>query len=1281
MREIAASKDLAVANKHISMEDAPEEDLDIKLQTVSKDLIADFDARLRPFLRKADGYGPVRSRVRAREVSYLMSNFLDPFQELPQLLDPHLPKWLPVLAEAFLEYQQTRRRHTAEASSTSSLLMPLPTAVCKLIYTFCKIRGEKVIVNFLNVETRYLELLLSAIEESERHLDSEGALLQWTWEERYVVLLWLSHLMFAPFDLATISSVYMHDVDLAGVPGFLWPFNPPSITVRILPLATKYLASPGKERDAAKTLLVRMAMRRDMQKLGILQALIDWALFSLHPVPEDRGSADNHASNSETNLNPYTFIGVLAFLAGVLSSADASEVERYSSKVFYTVNALIWNDGGTSNNINSSAVAKKTVIKVMRSISLSKLTRESRDMSGIQLVETTVRYLLRSLSDKDTPVRFAASKALGAITLKLPKDMSSQVVAAVLQALREHVRVADRASNSNSSSWQPLKKDLSSVDPLEWHGLMLTLSHLLYRRSPPPESLGAILQALLLGLSFEQRSATGVSVGANVRDASCFGVWAVARRYSTQELLAINHELLEGERCENGNVSILQMLATHLVVTACLDPAGNIRRGSSAALQELIGRHPDTVEKGIAIVQTVDYHAVALRSRAMQDVALAATKLHSQYGVAILEAVLGWRGLGDADDRVRRCAGASYGMITAELSRVSSASSEVISKSLDDIASSIRVLQTRQVEERHGLLLAMASIMDQLPQMIPPCQNNQQQLTHVLERMLSELERNLKFVEATTFRRPDLIAEAASRLFTSSVTVFQASYHGIHTITPADLVPAPRLLSFLKTSTPNTAVFRLAESSDLNDFPPPWVDELIPKILNGCLMRTEQVVVGAASEAAAALLLFLKPARRDEIIDSWASAILNAPRGGNTKGHMMALTRSHAVVRMSQEETKSTALGLIPGTLIKCWQKDITVDARVWILESLVEGDMLRYNVQPMLQLIAEALEDYTTDARGDVGSHARLHAIQATKHLWSLVAGLETGPAGEGSQAAASSLLLPIVRLGAEKLDKVRPEAQSTLSLALSSESLAELRKRSCSSQDYFYFLLDLTTHENWLHEAFRVENGPKPEEWMDELLAGYVTSADTGNEDLVIASRSALCDYCNGSQENLDRVCASLYRNMKARHGQDRVIVPTLEIIAFLLSVGLYQRTKNVDFKSLCLQAQKTSYKTGNVRKLIACVKVYGGIAGMGRGRDGLAPMATEALEQKLLEAVAEARKRLGALMLHPWPRVRTAVVDELWNVLSGHEDEKAAKLKGVDWGVAEKGTLKQFGSDLGL
>jgi len=95
--------------------------------------------------------------------------------------------------------------------------------------------------------------------------------------------------------------------------------------------------------------------------------------------------------------------------------------------------------------------------------------------------------------------------------------------------------------------------------------------------------------------------------------------------------------------------SVLQILATELVVSASLDPAGNIRRGSSAALQELIGRHPNTIDEGIQVVQVVDYHAVALRSRAIMEVAFQSSLLSNTYLTGILDALLGWRGVGDAD--------------------------------------------------------------------------------------------------------------------------------------------------------------------------------------------------------------------------------------------------------------------------------------------------------------------------------------------------------------------------------------------------------------------------------------------------------------------------------------------------------------------------------------------------------------------------------------------------------------------------------------------------------
>lgn len=198
-----------------------------------------------------------------------------------------------------------------------------------------------------------------------------------------------------------------------------------------------------------------------------------------------------------------------------------------------------------------------------------------------------------------------------------------------------------------------------------------------------------------------------------------------------------------------------------------------------------------------------------------------------------------------------------------------------------------------------------------------------------------------------------------------------------------------------------------------------------------------------------------------------------------------------------------------------------------------------------------------------------------------------------------------------------------------------------------------------------------------MAGLLAGYVTSADTGNENLVITSRAALCDFCEASQEHLDLVCGALMRNLRERQGQDRVLNPTLEITSYLLNVGLLQRSGEVDARSLCLLTQKSCYKSSNVRKVDACVKVYGGIARLAEQGTG------ELRVKRLEEGVQEAKKRLGALMFHPWPKVRSWVVDELWSIVEGQGNGEriGAGLKGVDWGSAEKGAVRGMVRGLGI
>lgn len=867
-------------------------------------------------------------------------------------------------------------------------------------------------MRFLSNEARHLEVLLSALEEAERAAAAAAAAQDgrdgggnlWTWEERYVALLWLSHLMLAPFDLATMSSVEVGEEEeedgdddgeekgvVVRVEGLVWPAGLPSIATRVLPVAVKYLASPGKERDASRALLVRIAMRRDMQALGVLDALVGWALAALRPA----GGAER---------TPYHYIGVLSFLAGILtSSADTSDMDRYLTTIFQTVHGIATD--GDSTGLMSSALARKTMIKVIRAVAVLVL-RKPEEMAGVEVVETTIGFLLECLADNDTPVRFAASKALSIITLKLDADMASQVVEAVLESLNRNVL---RVENPRDSAAPP-KKDLSMVDPLEWHGLMLTLSHLLYRRSPPAENLADIVHALLMGLSYERRNTSGSSTGANVRDAACFGIWALARRYTTAELLAVPAASLATDARSGG--SILQIIATELVVAACLDTSGNIRRGSSAALQELIGRHPDTVEKGIWVVQTVDYHAVALRSRALQDVALGVTKLSGQYGEAILEALLGWRGVGDADAAARRAAGNSYGMITAELASTGSIPVHRLTQSVSLVLDRIKLLEARQVEERHGLFFSFAAVLDALPAAV-----TQRDTVAELARLsMGALLEILKDCDTKTYRKPELVAEAASRLIISSFPILQAS-----TLASSTLLPGHALMSKSGAELAQLVESVHARTEQLSNFV-----SLVRSNLQKWLVWPDLEIIAAASEAAVVLMIFSGSAERDGAIRGWADAARarQSSKTRTTSGHFSALAAVYPLASTLALEEDRT---LICDAITERWRTDPAPDTRACILQSLTGSELLQQNTGVFLELVTEGLDDYTTNARGDVGSIVRFEAIRATKSLWKRLGG-----DAEGAMPLVSGLFLRILRLAAEKLDRVRAEAQAALAVVL---------------------------------------------------------------------------------------------------------------------------------------------------------------------------------------------------------------------------------------------------------
>lgn len=843
----------------------------------------------------------------------------------------------------------------------------------------------------MSPETKNLELLLSAYEIAETHLidlDLEGMKkpIGWEWEERYVTLLWLSHLLLAPFDLSSISSAGTADVAIIDIPGLILSKTLPGVTLRLIPLAIKYLATPGKERDSAKALLVRLCMRRDMQELGLLDSFVQWALTNLHPA------------NGAATLSIYHYIGILSFLGGLLvSSSNTTDMDKYLVQIFQTVQEILDQENTAFQSVRSSALARKNAIKVIRTISTIILRGDIAEPDS-EVVESTISCFLEALADNDTPVRLAASKALSVITLKLEPEMAGQVVEAVLDSLKVNV-----LWNEVGPGKAPVR-DITAVNPQEWHGLILTLSHLLYRRSPSksllgrhlngisPESLPDILDALLIGLSFERRSAMGTSIGTNVRDAACFGIWALARRYTTTELQQVSTSSMKSAKIHDRSLSVLQILATELIVAASLDSAGNIRRGASAALQELIGRHPDTIIDGITVVQTVDYHAVALRSRAITEIALEAARLSETYWNALLDALLGWRGLGDLDASARRVAARGVGGLSRQLFSQPATVWSRLRAMIEKIHERLASLKLRQVEERHGLILAVADLMP-IEEPIPQEMDDEMKgFFQLIFSIASEISQD---AIKRSYRRPELIIESVCQLMSRAYKMLGRL--------PSDWMEATK-----------------------NE-----LDKAANGYFDTALRRNEKEVIDAASQAAKHFVSCQRLEQRSDIAHTWQKASLDVQSGrsGQSVGFLFALAGAF-------DEFSEATQGNICETLKQRWNTSTDIECKTAVLQAITQSCILDTHSSELRVLISEGLDNYTTDARGDIGSLVRIEAVKAARKVLSLIPRGRHGSAYQSNAwymniSSFGSLYGRILRLAAEKLDNVRNEAQITISEA----------------------------------------------------------------------------------------------------------------------------------------------------------------------------------------------------------------------------------------------------------
>ncbi|KAI5779902.1 tubulin folding cofactor D C terminal-domain-containing protein [Peziza echinospora] len=1289
-------------------EDAPE-DREAKLQKVSKDLFSIFKDTLGRLLYK-DGLGlhpssgskdsrPVNAEMSRQEVESCI-HVLEPFQESPQILDAHLASIVPPILTSLLTYLTSPPVFTPTDKANYSL----PEAIGRLVYALCKIRGAKIISRFFPNEPYLLQFIVTRFsfwgaEKPEDAQDMLEAAVESSWQFRYVMLLWLSLLLLTPFDLSTISTPPPDIITPKEKPTFIPPPGTPfpeslsalpQLSKALLQLAVRILPSPSpRESDAAALMIVRLAMRKDMRQLGVFDSVIEWCLRAW---ADEKEAADIDLLGDHTDPANLLFLrtGTLNVLAGLLTQSESSWLQNHIPRLWNLATEV--EDKGSQEELDaedtiktewSSSGVRRVITKIYRWIGIILLSPGAQDEEGI--VENIVGRLLNLLGDRDTNVRFAVSKSLGVLTSKLPPEMANEVVNAVVGGYDENVlyetadegKIPEIFGDTTAVGTTRRIQILASVSPEMWHGLTLTLATLLRQRAIVPtaraddeedastkELFQKIILRVLTALTFDQRRTT-FSLGSNVRDAACYAAWSLARSYHTAELLSVplpEEHFLHPYPASAGIENIIQLLATNLVATACLDSLGNIRRAASAALQELVGRHPNIVIEGINLIQAVDYGGVSVRRRAVTKIATAAAHLGEAYWFALVKHGLvdGWRGVGNGDTEGRRIAADGLGgLIGVSVSENEDPKNKlirgkiVIGWLLERASNEAR----KDVEVRHGIYWALAEVIDAISKL--PRTDGIEFFTEMQRELIVDV---FYYLDGNDFvrliLRPELTAEAACRLVSA---MCKASLHNS------------------------------AEGSPLLPPLPIAHQRLYLAIIEASLdHRPEEPVLEKAIPASKDLFNILSLENQKNIVEGWCRRVLAEALNAHTKSAVGAVGSS-GVSGLGRKRGLVSGLGEVLSVLIAekndavvAKVVDVLVDAatrqgdvemRVAGIRAITRGIMAKKDEDfdigkfPGLAVaFYDGLDDYAVDSRGDVGSWVRMDCIKAVIEGWN------SGALNFGlGEELMSGLIQRLVRLSVEKLDKLRSGAFEALHAVLYRPGIEAERGKKVEKLSDLGVLIDwslpadvytTSTAPEYYTALLPILTCPFPDV-IEAFLTGYMLSSGSGSDSLLRASNSALWNYLDSDGVDAkqlavvsERLAQILEKSIKDT--SERITVPCLQTIGVGLETGVLAGDKAVQGgwgtageKKLFMAAQSAHKGSGSVGKLAGAVRVYR-VLGISGG---------DVVRGLVI-------KKLVAMLGHPFPKVRSEVAEALYLVVtisgSGGEKEKKAELEleETDW-----------------
>ncbi|KAI8340643.1 tubulin folding cofactor D C terminal-domain-containing protein [Chlamydoabsidia padenii] len=1100
-----------------------------------------------------------------------LSTILDLYQEQSHLLDPYL--------ENLVTPCMTRLRDLIQQRP---IIPEQSHALFRFLYLLTKTRGYKTIVKFMSHEVTDLESVFEFLS------NIDGADLQY-WETRYISFIWLSLICMIPFDLKRVDSG-----------------TGDSLIVKLLDLCKHYLKATGKERDGASLLIARLLSRRDICD-DYLVPYVEWSKETLK----------NGADVFETAgiLSSLCILYRLAPRKILLPTLDDSILPLLSMPFFlqYDNNSLIrklrmkltqriglcylkpklasWRYQRGSRSLRNNLEQKEDTSTNQHDQSSYSTTNGDDDDEDIsENLEIIIDLLLNGLRDKDTIVRWSAAKGMGRISQRLPQELAEDVIGSLLELFEENTFKATQGGHL----------DLTAVSDHTWHGASLAVAELARRGLLLPERLHETIPWILLGLKFDLKRGSH-SIGAHVRDACCYVCWSFARAYAPEIMSPFVKEI-----------------AQNLVVVSVFDREINVRRASSAAFQENVGRQ-GIFPMGIDIIQLADYFSLGNRTNSFLQVATDIAKFED-YRYHLIDHLVA-----------------------------------VTSKHWDK---SMRVLASKSLYQL--VPLDPIYFMDQvLPSLIPLSTSKDMIISHGALLSLGEICLSIwecrkldKELETTWKKNENLhktIASIVCQLPSRSLTTFGSEH-----IREA----ACQLIEYM-------ARINLVSGEYNDQFITSW-----KQVIQTSLERKEENVQEYAVGAFGAISLTYGVARSE--VDVYLKKIETTHMMYGRRGYALAL----GTLDYNMEERYTWLqdvvhkLGLASQIQVDHIANDVEAKRNAVIgLTNILKGlnnttivaglplDDHRF----ILDTLELCLKDYSTDQRGDVGSWVRSASMECLRHYIPMVAKSEHGK-DLYTLDTNTRLIGVLMKQSVERIDRVRELAGSVLTELVYSDSMelphVEILKQSFagdlsfSSPDTLYpVMVKLLSYS----------------EYRLELLTGIIASAGGLTESLVRHASSNLIQYVNSlpvtttdaHECSIEDIIRTMFEIFARYEKQDRVIIPLMDVIGLLFETGTLPQIKNENIHlKLMIAVKKESFRSKNVKKLLSTIKVYVGLISLNGTQ-----VKTKALQQML------------SYLVHGYPRIRMEVADQLFTFLSILDDNDINEgtmqaeeiITGTDWSLS--------------